>query len=166
MDTENHNTVQATVSIFVTKAMPTTIKWETPSAISYGTALSSTQLNAMASVAGTFVYSPAAGDVLTAGRHKLQVTFIPKDTMRYAMAQDMVVIEVEGVPNLDSLLTASTLTPFIAAETEDQTGLADANRETLGSTSTPIQNGEPETRIYKGATYEKGEDGQWHLQRK
>lgn len=165
MDTENYNTVHATASITVTKPTPPTIKWQTPSAIPYGIALSSTQLNATSSIAGTFVYSPADGDVLTAGRHKLHLTFTPEDTMKYATARFVEVIEVEGVPNLDSLLRAATQTPFIAIETEDQVGRADAVQEAPAS-SAPKQDGERETRVYKGAIYEKGEDGQWHLQRK
>ena len=56
----------ATVAITVTKATPT-ITWATPADIVYGTALSATQLNATASVPGTFVYTPAAGTVLNAG---------------------------------------------------------------------------------------------------
>ena len=45
-----------------------TITWATPSPIVYGTALSSTQLDASSGgVAGTFAYSQAAGTVLTAG---------------------------------------------------------------------------------------------------
>ena len=35
--------------------------------ITYGTALSATQLNATRDVPGTFVYTPAAGTVLNAG---------------------------------------------------------------------------------------------------
>ena len=53
----------ATASIKVNKATPT-ITWATPAAITYGTALSSTQLNATGSVAGTTVYSPVSGTVL------------------------------------------------------------------------------------------------------
>ena len=166
MDTGNYNTVQATVSITVAKVMPTTIKWETPAAIPYGTTLSSSQLNAASAVPGSFVYSPAAGEVLTAGRHKLHVTFSPTDTMKYAAAQSMEVIEVEGVPNLDSLLEASTQAPLGATETKDQTGLVDANQEVLEINNTGGQDCEPQTRIYKGAIYQKEEDGQWHLQRK
>ena len=41
-----------------------TITWATPAAITYGTALSATQLNATSSVAGTFVYTPASGTIL------------------------------------------------------------------------------------------------------
>ena len=42
------------------KATPT-ITWAAPADITYGTALSATQLNATATVPGTFVYTPAAG---------------------------------------------------------------------------------------------------------
>ena len=49
-----------------TKATPA-ITWATPASITYGTALSATQLNATASVPGTFVYTPASGTVLNAG---------------------------------------------------------------------------------------------------
>jgi hypothetical protein len=43
--------------------------------------LSATQLDATASVAGTFVYSPAPGIALDAGNNQtLSVTFTPTDT--------------------------------------------------------------------------------------
>ena len=56
------------------------ITWATPAAIPYGTALSSTQLNATASVAGTFTYTPAAGTVLKAGTQTLSTVFTPTDS--------------------------------------------------------------------------------------
>ena len=50
-------------------------------------ALSGTQLNATASVAGTtFAYSPAAGTVLAPGTQTLSVTFTPTDTANYTTA--------------------------------------------------------------------------------
>ena len=49
------------------KATPA-IAWATPAAITYGTALDSTQLDATANVQGSFTYAPAAGTVLGAGR--------------------------------------------------------------------------------------------------
>ena len=67
------------------KATPT-ITWATPAAITYGTALSATQLNASSTVAGTFVYTPAAGAVLTAGPQTLSVTFTPTDSTDYTTA--------------------------------------------------------------------------------
>ena len=52
--------------INVQQAAPT-ISWADPADIVFGTALSGTQLDATASVQGTFTYSPAAGTVLGAG---------------------------------------------------------------------------------------------------
>ena len=57
-----------------------TITWPTPTAITYGTALTSIQLNATSSLGGTFSYTPATGTVLSAGQHQLSVTFTPTDT--------------------------------------------------------------------------------------
>src|SRR5204862_1904967 len=62
-DAANYTTATKTVSINVLRATPV-IAWATPADIIYGTALSGTQLNASASVAGTFAYTPAAGAVL------------------------------------------------------------------------------------------------------
>lgn len=59
------------------------ITWPTPSGIIYGTALSSTQLDATASVAGSFSYTPAAGTVLGAGTNALAVTFTPTNAAAY-----------------------------------------------------------------------------------
>ena len=83
IDTDAYGTVTTSVSITVQRAAPT-INWANPANIAYGTALGSTQLNASASVPGTFVYSPAAGTVLSAGSNqKLSVTFIPTDSTNY-----------------------------------------------------------------------------------
>ena len=79
-DTTDYNTATASVSLVVNQASTPTITWPTPSAITYGTALSATQLDATASVAGTFTYSPAAGTVLKAGSQTLSATFKPTST--------------------------------------------------------------------------------------
>ena len=89
----NFPPAQAAVSLTVTKATPT-ITWPTPAAISYGTALSAAQLNAKASVPGSFVYAPAAGEVLPAGTHTLSATFTPRDTADVATAQAEVSLTV------------------------------------------------------------------------
>ncbi|APG60236.1 MBG domain-containing protein [Christiangramia salexigens] len=71
------------VSLIIGKATPV-ITWNNPSDITYGTALSGTQLNASASVAGTFVYSPLTGTVLDAGNGQLlSVDYTPTDTDNY-----------------------------------------------------------------------------------
>jgi hypothetical protein len=78
----------------VTKAAPT-VNWPAPAAITYGTALSSVQLNATASVPGTFVYTPAAGTVLGGGNGQtLSVTFTPNDTGDYSTASSTATINV------------------------------------------------------------------------
>src|SRR5882672_9072651 len=92
-DAANYANVTATVSIRVTKATPT-ITWPTPADISYGTALSATQLNATASVPGSFAYTPAAGEVLSAGTHALSLTFTPTDVANYSTAIATVSINV------------------------------------------------------------------------
>src|SRR6202011_1283898 len=81
-DTTNYITVTKTVQLTVNKATPV-ITWGPPAAITYGTALSSTQLNATASVGGGFVYTPAAGAILNAGTQTLSVTFTPIDSTNY-----------------------------------------------------------------------------------
>jgi hypothetical protein len=71
-----------------------TITWPTPAPINNGTALSATQLDARASVPGTFVYSPPAGTVLAVGSQTLTVTFTPTDTTDYTTAKASVVLVV------------------------------------------------------------------------
>jgi hypothetical protein len=84
-DAANYTTRTTTVAITVGKATPT-VTWNGPADITYGTALSATQLNATASVLGTFAYTPAAGIVLNAGGQSLSVTFTPADATNYASA--------------------------------------------------------------------------------
>jgi hypothetical protein len=78
----DYTTATDSVTLTVNQAAPV-ITWPTPAPITYGTALSGTQLDATANVAGTFVYTPAAGTVLTAGSQTLSVTFTPSDTTDY-----------------------------------------------------------------------------------
>ena len=72
-----------TVTLAFTKLTPT-VTWPAPAAITYGVALSATQLNATASVPGTFAYNPIAATVLAAGAGQaLGVNFTPTDTATY-----------------------------------------------------------------------------------
>ncbi len=59
------------------------ITWANPETITYGAALSGTQLNATADVPGTFVYTPPSGTVLNAGTNTLRVDFTPDDADNY-----------------------------------------------------------------------------------
>jgi hypothetical protein len=94
-DSTDYATATASVSITVNAATPS-ITWPTPAAIPNGTALSSTQLDATSTIAGTFVYSPAAGTVLAAGTQTLSVTFTPTDSTDYTTATSSVSITVNA----------------------------------------------------------------------
>lgn len=82
-DLANWNTAFKEVTIVVDKATPV-ITWGAINSIVYGTALSGTQLNATADVAGSFIYTPPSGTVLNAGMgQSLHVDFTPTDTANY-----------------------------------------------------------------------------------
>ncbi|NTV13115.1 MAG: M6 family metalloprotease domain-containing protein, partial [Desulfobulbaceae bacterium] len=100
------------VLITVNKAIPV-LSWATPTAITYGTALSATQLKASAGgVAGTFVYTPAAGTVLNAGvGQTLAVTFTPNDTANYdPPAEKTVLLTVNKATPVLSWATPAAIT--------------------------------------------------------
>jgi len=94
-DTANYNTESKDVTINVVEKEIPSIIWNNPADITYGTALDGTQLNAAASVAGTYVYTPAAGTLLGAGAGRaLHVDFTPTDTVNYSLASKDVTINV------------------------------------------------------------------------
>jgi Bacterial Ig-like domain (group 3)/FG-GAP-like repeat len=104
--------------LIVGKATPT-ITWVTPTPIVQGTPLSSTQLDATASVPGTFTYTPASGTILSAGAQTLSVTFTPTDTADYTTATATVTLTVDK-PGSD--LEFIPITPCRIADTRNATG--------------------------------------------
>lgn len=87
----------ATNTITVNKATPT-LSWSTPAPVSTGAVLGGAQLDAQASVPGSYVYSPAAGTVMnTAGSQTLSVTFTPTDTTDYNQVTQSVSLTVNGI---------------------------------------------------------------------
>ena len=97
-DTTNYKTATAGVTLQVNPATPT-ITWPTPAAITYGTPLSNTQLNAKAALAGalvpgTFAYNPPTGTVLSAGSQSLSAIFTPTDLINYTQATAKVTLKV------------------------------------------------------------------------
>lgn len=71
------------------------ITWPTPADIVYGTALGVAQLNATASVPGSFTYNPAAGIVLNAGTGQvLTAVFQPSNTLAHVAATNSVLLTV------------------------------------------------------------------------
>ncbi len=94
-DTRTYSTATSKVSLPVAKATPT-LNWTPPAPIAAGTALSATQLDTVASVPGTFSYSPAAGTVPAIGTTQLTATFTPADTTDYSSATASVPLTVNA----------------------------------------------------------------------
>jgi hypothetical protein len=117
-DTTDYNTATATVTLTVGKATPT-ITWATPTAIISGAALSSTQLNATASVPGTFVYTPAAGTIPATGSDILSVTFTPTDAVNYTTATATVTLSVgQSTPTITWTTPASIVYGNVLSSTQ------------------------------------------------
>jgi|WetSurMetagenome_2_1015567.scaffolds.fasta_scaffold16986_2 hypothetical protein len=94
-DATNYEASSKTVTIDVAKATPV-ITWSNPTAITYGTLLSATQLNATADVAGSMVYTPAIATKLNAGdAQDLKADFTPTDAANYNTASKTVTIDVD-----------------------------------------------------------------------
>jgi Flp pilus assembly CpaE family ATPase len=162
-DTFNHTVVEATVTLEVSEISPTTIMWHNPAPIPYGTQLSGDQLNAAASVPGTFVYSPAAGCVLAPGTYTLAVSFTPEDTEWFEEAQATVTLVVDRAPGVAAQGTTSTKVSSTSTPAPGYFAETDVEREPKQSgASQPASGFERERRHYKGAIYERGEDGQWY----
>ena len=109
--TLSSNTTAATLT--VTKLTPV-ITWTNPADMLFGGSLGSGQLNATASVPGTFVYTPPFGTVLPLGNGQtLSVTFTPTDAVNYSTANASVLINVIPISSGGSpanLVTTSVLT--------------------------------------------------------
>jgi hypothetical protein len=130
-----------TLPLAVSRATPT-ITWANPADITYGTALGSTQLNATASVPGTFVYTPAAGTVLNAGNGQtLHVDFTPTDGTNY------------NTVSKDVLINVQKATPTVNwSNPADITYGTALNGTQLNATFTWVVNGAPVT-VAGAATY-------------
>jgi hypothetical protein len=94
------------VTFTVSKATPV-ITWGNPAAITYGTALSTTQLNASASVLGTFTYTPASGTLLAAGSQTLSVIFTPTDAVDYTAGSRTVPLTVNQASTTTTINSVS-----------------------------------------------------------
>jgi large repetitive protein len=102
---QNYNPTTTTQTTTAEKATPV-ISWSAPAAITYGTPLSTTQLDATANVAGSFTYSPAAGMIESAGDVTLKVTFKPTST-NYNTATDSVTLQVLETATVTTITTPS-----------------------------------------------------------
>jgi len=136
--TSNYTGTSGATPWTISKATPAgTLTWPTPAAITYGTALSGTQLDASSTLPGSFVYTPAAGAVLNAGTQTLSVTFTPTDTTDYTSATATVSLVVNPEPVTFTVTPVSfpyngssqgpTITPSPAGATFGTTGATSAS---------------------------------------
>ena len=70
--------------------------------------------------------------------------------------------EAQSADAVPAAVAPSQITPEDASDPTDRADEAAPEQQCDTTTGQPA---EPETRSYKGATYVRGEDGQWHLQR-
>jgi hypothetical protein len=144
LNNPNYQATNATGTLLINKTTPT-VSWNNPADITYGMALSATQLNANASVAGSFAYTPGAGTVLNAGNGQtLSAVFTPADTTNYNTVNPTVVINVLKAP---ATLTLSDLThnydgtPKSATVATSPSGLSGVSVTYNGSPTAPTNAG-------------------------
>jgi hypothetical protein len=151
---------QVTRTIVVNQATPA-ITWTAPAAITYGTALSTAQLDATSTVAGTFAYTPVAGTVLTAGSQTLSVIFTPTDSADYTTAAKSVQLTVKkatptiawtapaaityGIALSSVQLNASSAVSGSFVYTPAAVTVLSAGSQTLSVTFTPADTGDYNT---------------------
>ena len=95
----NYTSASATATLVIRQATPQ-VTWPAPAPIVYGTPLGAGQLDAAASVSGTFTYTPPAGTILHAGDGQpLAAAFTPTDSVDYTGAAVTVLLDVlEATP--------------------------------------------------------------------
>jgi hypothetical protein len=117
------------------------ITWATPAPITYGTALSSNQLNASANLPGSFAYTPPIGSVLNPGTNTLLAVFTPTDTFHYSSVTDTVnlVVTRPAAPVIQTAKKSGSSFTFTWSaitnqmyEVQSTTNLALTNWTTLG----------------------------------
>lgn len=142
-DDTNYQFTYVTGILTITDKDIPVITWPQPTAITYGTALGTTQFNATASlngqpVPGTFSYNPPAGAVLDAGVGQLlTVSFTPADEANTAVVSRQVQLTVNPAPLTitadDKHMVAGGVVPAL---TTSYAGLL--NGDTAASLDTPV----------------------------
>jgi len=158
-------------TLTVGKVLPA-VTWTTPAPITYGTALSSSQLDATASVAGRFTYTPAVGTVPTAGTDQLSVTFTPTDSADYSPVTSTAELVVNravpvvtwgkiksiayGTPLGATQLDAHSATPGTFAYTPASGAVPNAGLQTLHAVFTPTDAADYTTATVSDSILVKG----------
>jgi hypothetical protein len=97
-----HYPATASTTLIVIPIAPT-ITWLNPESISFGTPLSTIQLDASANVPGNYTYTPAAGVILPVGTNVLSVSFAPTSS-GYTTATATANLLVTDIPTITSIL--------------------------------------------------------------
>ncbi len=154
-DTESGGTNMLTQwGLDISGAASPTLTWANPANITYGTALSGTQLNATATynstnVPGTFTYSSPVGTVLSAGNSQtLSVTFTPNNTNSFLPVTTSVAINVLQAPltitaNSTNKIYGAALPTFTASYSGFVNGDTAANLTTPVSLTTSASASSP-----------------------
>jgi hypothetical protein len=151
-NTKDYQSATATAQIVVTPATPL-VTWPTPPPITYGTPLTSNQLNATANIPGLFTYTPTNGALLEAGTNILSVQFTPSNSNDYQSTTATAQIVVNpatplitwptpaaiayGAPLTSSQLNATANTPGLFTYTPANGALLEAGTNTLSVQFTP-----------------------------
>ena len=120
------------------------LSWPAPAPIYTSTPLSTAQLDATAtgvtgtSLAGSFVYAPAAGTTLTAGTHSLAVTFTPTDSTDYTAATAQVTLQVGYAPISIASISPSTISLSASPVSISITGTGFTTSSVVELNGTPI----------------------------
>jgi hypothetical protein len=120
------------------------ITWANPVDVPIGTALGPQQLDATASVPGSFSYAPAAGTVLnSAGASLLSARFTPEDSADYLPVTAQVTVNVTTAPvvqfsaavfNADAVAASATIVLVRSGATSSAVTV---NLATAGGSATP-----------------------------
>jgi hypothetical protein len=112
----NYEVTKTSGTLTIGKATPG-LTWLPPASIESGIVLGGAQLNAAATIPGSFTYAPSAGTVLTRGIHTLTVTFTPDDVGNWVTVGAERSIEVvAATPPLVTALTPPDGTVGVAHE--------------------------------------------------
>ena len=133
-DRQTNYTVSLVNGTLTVAQVASQVTWNNPASITYGTALSAAQLNATASVPGTFAYNPASGAVLNSGTTPLTVIFTPTDTTDYI-----------GATNTVNMVVSKAALAVTAANANRSYGQANP---TFTGTITGVQNSDNITATY------------------
>jgi len=124
------------------------LAWTNPAPITYGTPLTSNQLNASTSVPGEFVYLPTNSSVLDVGTNVVSLLFNPADTVDFSNVTASVILVVLPAP---LTVTASNVSqPY-------------GTSETLTGTITGVTNNDNITAIYNSSATSNSPPGTYPI---